>query len=415
MIKINISKIIHYLLIYVLLCYTGSMAFREYNDYFIVGTIIISIFFLVRNYRKIEKNYIIFIIGLIFIFLFEILITNMGVYISSITSIIARFLIIMVCIYYNKGKFPQRLIKAIVFLAVISLIGYTISMINPNFLKGILSHKIEVVKTYWSTYSINYYGKLLFVFQDGLGKNLGIYHEPGLYQMVLNAALYCLLFRPQLLNLKIYQINSYIIIIIITLITCQSTTGFIGMALILTIYFIYNNRNSDKKIIINLIIIIIFLVVSISIFQGKENIIYRNIIGKIINNNGEIDFGVSTGKSRIVSMKSDIEIMKQYPLGIGYRDYNMVWKNNLIDNTISDVSSCVGVTQTAAILGIHTLIYILIFYLLACKKNITQIVPKIAYWAVFLNTTFAQPQIWYPILIVILFIPKNIENGREEI
>lgn len=403
--KINFKAIIHYILIYVLLCFTGSMAFREYTNYFTIGTIIIGLFFILINSYKIAKDYVFFLFGILFLLVFQIFLTNYGIHISSIGSILSRFMIVMICFYYDRKYFAERLIKLIVLLSTISLIGYVIVLTYPEMLKSILSSKVELVNTYWGSYNITYYGKLLFTFQEGLGKNIGIYHEPGLYQIVLNSGLYCILFKNYLLNLNRKQEIMYTVIIIITILTCQSTTGLIGMMILLVIYLFSRRNDYSSKVVKRFVILVTIVTGVIFVFQGSNSTIYKNIIGKVINSHGKIDLSISTGHSRIVSALADIEIIKHYPFGIGYKNYNTVWKNNLMDITISDVSSCVGITQLPAILGIHIAIYILGFYSILCKKNNDK-VTRIAYWLLFINIVSAQPQIWYPSIVVLLLLPR---------
>ena len=73
---------------------------------------------------------------------------------------------------------------------------------------------------------------------------------PGVYQIVLNAALFVLLFWKKKLyfgNEKQYRTAT--VIVLLTLITCQSTTGYLSMMVILLCFFFMRVGERDIRML----------------------------------------------------------------------------------------------------------------------------------------------------------------------
>ena len=58
-------------------------------------------------------------------------------------------------------------------------------------------------------------------------------------------------------------------------------------------------------------------------------------------------------------MTADIKIALQYPLGIGYEKYKMMWSGYIRAN-INDVTSTSGLTTQLATIGIFPTVYFVI-------------------------------------------------------
>lgn len=410
--QISKNAVVHYFLIFIMLSFQGSLWFRQYNNIFVVGAILLGILVYSQRLSKVPQHYILFLILLLLSLFFEIFITNGGVSLSSVGSIMSRFMIVLAAFYWDEEKFPERFVKISILFATFSLVCFGIEIVSPEILKMFMSPHVETVTNYWKTYNVTYYSNLIFAFTENSIRNLGIYHEPGLYQIVLNTTLYLLLFKKDRLNISRSRYYRYLIITIASIITCMSTTGYIGMIVLFLIYFLFMKNNSESNIKwlgLGGIIGFIFY----CFFSGENNIIYKTIISKVTNASGEFDLSVSTGHSRIMSLLADIQVFKEHPFGIGYLNYNDTWKSNLLDETISDVSSCVGLTQILAILGIGVTVLILGYYVFLMLRNLTG-VERISFILMFLNTCLAQPQVWFPAMIVLLLINEKTRCIDEE-
>lgn len=409
--RIRKSAITQYFLIYVLICFQGSLAFRYYNVVFIIIAFFAATYVGIKKYKQIPKHYILFLIVLTVSLIMEMFLTDGGVYLSSIASILARFCIILAAFWYMEEKFVERFVKMTIFLATISLIGFSIVSIAPTILKSLMVEHKEIMSTYWSTYTVSLYGGVLFAFSSATARNIGIFHEPGLYQIVLNSALYLMLFKREKLNITNKKYNMFLFILIITLLSTMSTTGIIGMIALFCVYLVFYRDKSNRKIKW-LILAVIICAIIISYFAGDSGYLNKYVFSKIFSTEGHIDFSNSTGSSRILSLISDLSIFRQHLFGIGYANYNNEFKKNLLDKTISDTSSCVGLTQVLAILGIVIFVVIISYYIYLMKKNLTT-AQKIGFIILFINTSLAQPYIWFPAIVVLLFVRENLPKERK--
>lgn len=406
--QIRKSTIVQYFLIYILICFQGSLAFRYYNTLFIAIAFFAAAYVGIKKHEQIPGHFLLFLIVLTISLIMEILLTNGGVYLSSIVSILARFCIVLAAYWYIEDTFVERFVKMIVFLAVISFIGFCIVSIEPNILKKLMIEHKEIMNTYWSSYSVSLYGGILFAFSSGTGRNIGIFHEPGLYQIVLNSALYLMLFKRDKLNITNKQYNVFLVVLAITLLSTMSTTGIIGMIALFCVYFVFYKEKTNRKIK-GLLLITIICAIIVSYFSGGSGYLDKYVFSKIFSDGGQIDFSNSTGSSRILSLISDLSIFRQHIFGIGYVNYNNAFKNNLLDKTISDTSSCVGLTQVLAILGIVVFAVIIFYYIYLMSKNLTT-AQKIGFIVFFINTSLAQPYIWFPAIVVLLLMRENLSK-----
>lgn len=406
--QIRKSTIVQYFLIYILICFQGSLAFRYYNTLFIAIAFFAATYVGIKKHKQIPGHFFLFLIVLTISLIMEILLTNGGVYLSSIVSILARFCIVLAAYWYIEDTFVERFVKMIVFLAVISFIGFCIVSIEPNILKKLMIEHKEIMNTYWSSYSVSLYGGILFAFSSDTARNIGIFHEPGLYQIVLNSALYLMLFKRDKLNITNKQYNVFLVVLVITLLSTMSTTGIIGMIALFCVYFVFYKEKTNRKIK-GLLLVTIICAIIVSYFSGGSGYLDKYVFSKIFSDGGQIDFSSSTGSSRILSLISDLSIFKQHIFGIGYVNYNNAFKNNLLDKTISDTSSCVGLTQVLAILGIVVFAVIIFYYIYLMSKNLTT-AQKIGFIVFFINTSLAQPYIWFPAIVVLLLMRENLSK-----
>lgn len=402
--KVRKSSFFQFILLYILICFQGSIGFRAYNSFFVLFAIISSLAVYSMRKKKIPQYYLLFMLTLLLSLLLEIILTDGGVHLSSIASIMSRFAILLAAFYYDEKNFADRYVKIIVFLAVISLIGFTIASTNQSLLKPFLTARTEFVQTYWRSYYVTYYGTFLFAFTSATARNIGIFHEPGLYQIVLNVALYLLLFKRKYLWIEEKKRYIYLAIVSVAIISAMSTTGLISMFGLYIIYLLFCKKDVNRKIKWVIVLALLCLMVY-EAFSGAESYFYKYVISKM-SSNGEIDLSVSTGNSRILSLISDLSIFREHPFGIGYVRYKSAYKENLLDQTISDTSSCVGLTQVLAVLGIVVFIVIISFYLYLVKRNLNKS-EAVAFLMLFMNTGLSQPYIWFPAIIALLLMNDN--------
>lgn len=156
------------------------------------------------------------------------------------------FVVLIIVSRYEFNEFANSFVEVMLFLSVISLIGYV------AFLVIIPLRSMFLVKNAANNVLSNL---LLYVSYPGkLHRNFGMFWEPGAYQTFLNLAL---MFEIRRGDTKVKKIC----IFIITILTTYSTTGYLGLA----INFVILLSKREKTNSIKLFIIAIFV---LSLFAG---------------------------------------------------------------------------------------------------------------------------------------------------
>ena len=405
--KLTIKKrgLLQYITIYLLLAFTGSIGFRINNDLCIGIAMVLFLYVFLTRRSSIPQHIYLFIILLTVALFGEIVLTSGGVSVVSIISIISRFAIVSAAIYSDEGQFIDRFVRMSVLLATVSLFGFVGVQVVPFLFKAFFPSITETVVTPYGTQFARYYGGYIFAFTESATRNIGIYHEPGLYAIVLNATLYMLLYKGEQIFVSKRTYKMMFLIVVIAIISCMSTMGYIiCVGMLICRYFL---QRSYTKLSTRIVALSVLLMLAVyNSVAGTDSFIYKNLVSKITNSSGEIDLFVSTGKSRIISLLADLNVFLAHPFGIGYLKYNNTWSSFLIDNTISDTSSCVGITQTLAILGIIITGIIMGYYFILSRRN-QKLNESMAFWLMFFIIVLSQPQIWYPPMICLLFIDPN--------
>lgn len=404
--EIRKSVVIHYILIYILIIFQGSVFFKNFQDYFYIGTFLaFGLFFCGWRARQIDERYYLGIIVLAVLLILSYVATSGSLGIPSILNILCRYLLVLLVYYYDRNKFSKRLFTAITWLAAISLLFYAAQMVDRNIIKLILP-------SYENSNHI-YYGSFIYCMPMGDdNRNCGIFAEPGLYSIVLAVAIYMILFMDSLIEISEGKKRIALVILIGAMITCQSTTGYISMVILFGFYLVSRTKNTKYK---KWIIVLVMLFLVFDLNRGYEGVIYQNFLSKLFDSSGQFDVTVSTGAARYYSMIADISVANNYFFGAGFEIYNRVWKSYLPVN-IGDVASCVGITYSMATTGYIATIYSLLFYVWMLFRNQPNRIARLAFIALFVNISLGQPNIRFVILMSLMLVEcdKNrLENALE--
>ena len=329
-IKIDKKKWIHYLLIYFLIIVNQSCLYEYFlnSDLIRFSIFLFFSFLLLIKFKKLYYPYIIFIGVLLISVIFTRLIHG-GI---GITAWIGYAIPILVCLYtisYDKDNFLDRFIKITTLLAFIGIILFLLQILFPELLKKILFFKYTTKMEYkiWQdsyTYSTQYYkgyGLLIYSFRDGgdaLMRNKGIFTESGVCQMLYNSALFVLLFLSNEINIKKSDIKKYILILILAIITVQSTTGYIVMSVLLISFLLSkNNERIYYKLPIFMFIIIGILFLGFDyISRGDKSFLSIAIFDKFFNRSNEFEIH-GNGMIRTNTALLSLKIMFSNFFGIG--------------------------------------------------------------------------------------------------
>ncbi|WP_205450076.1 O-antigen ligase family protein [Clostridium botulinum] len=227
-----------------------------------------------------------------------------------------------------------------------------------------------------------------FGWQTSFHRNSGMFWEPGAYQIFLNLALIFML------DMGLYgkRDKIKIIILIITILTTKSTTGYIVLLIILSNYF-YINIKFKYKFSKSLIVIIIamMLIIIFPIFSKIE------VVDNKINKDN-ISFNI-----RYNDFLESINIIKEYPmkgLGILSDKFKMIEESKNIHNNSN------GVLYLTCMLGCT---FSIIFYFIMFKNSryLLKITNNIIFIIVVLLFHLTEVIVFMPIGLVFMFRFNN--------
>lgn len=406
-ININITALGQYILLYLMLLIPGSCLFAKWleNDikYYIVLCIYIILFLTKKKYRA--SYAVIFSFALFIIVVFVRLITNGGVGISVWLQFTVCLCSVQFAICCDKKHFLSRFIKIVCAFSVISLIFWLTFLIFPQF----LDHwpAIEYITNItgsdelWST---TYYGKGVFLYsalEAQSGRNCGIYTEPGVHQIVLNSALFVLLFwKNRILGLNRRKFYSYLVLLILTIFSCQSTTGYIAFLLIVLCYAIFGNKeklySSYFKLRRNLICLVLLVTIALFVeyaINDTSSIFYNQILNKLFPD-GSFSLNSGTGQYRLNTILASIQSVIEHPLGIGYDNFALL--NEAYEGELVAAS----IMSFAAVFGLFPWIVMMIFVVKPVISSESKVIT-VLFILLFINTTLAQTDLFYPGLMIV--------------
>ena len=402
--KVRKSMLMQYILIYIMILTPGSCLFAIYwkSDvkYITLLLLYIILFFSNKKYRC--KYSILFVLFLLLVTLFTRLL-NGGAGISSWIELAICILSTQFAICCDKNKFLSRWIKVVCFFASISIIFWLIFCIAPNLLNNwpAATYFTQAIgskgyETYWHGKGLIFYSYL----EIHPKRNCGIFTEPGVYQIVLNSTLFVLLFwRDKLCITSFRKYRRCVAMILVALVTCQSTTGYIGMLLILLFFYfikvdisVYSSK--IKRFVLVMIVIGLIFIFTDYLNNGEQSILYLQVINKLFSDNsGGIDLSNSSGIYRLGTILVSISVIIKHPLGIGYDAFQSV-KNEFGTGLVA-----ASFVSFAAIYGIIPWIITLgyVFKPALYKEKLSL---AILFIALFINTTLAQTHLLYPALLM---------------
>lgn len=409
------STILQYFLIYCMLLDAGAAAISVistdiyYLSLFVMG---VGICVLNRNTERFKKrfkySFQVFFLILVISYLLTFLISFGGLYYTIIISNIGRIAIVLAAITIDPEEFTARFIRTVSILAAVSLViflGYFIG--GTDFWSPITSH-LPVARSVRPPLGAQY-GMffLCFNYFDST-RNSYIFGEPGEYQLVISTALFLILFVKSRLSEK--ERKYYLLILLITMVTIQSTTGYMNLVILLVCAFFNKDKTGEvdtdliKKF---LFFVVIAAAIAVIFFDGGDYFINKVLTEKIVNESGSVDFSQGTASARWNGFIRLGEYMKSHPL-------NCVFGIGLAERETTGVTSCNGFANSVLDYGILT-IFLLVFNYFKSLMKYTNIYATIAGFFVIMNTWFGQPVPLYTLIIVIAFTPMLVFDRTSEI
>lgn len=423
-IKINRKGLVHYILIYFLILINQSSLYEYFlrGNKIRIGILVLFSFLILIKYKKTYNKYI----GILVILLLCTSVTRALSGGIGIMAWVEYAIPIITCVYiinFDIENFFERFVKLTVFLATIGLIFFIFQIVNSELLKSLLLFRYNTLIDYriWSdgfnyqSYYYEGYGLFLYTYRNGgdaLMRNKGLFTESGICQMLYNSAIIILLYFPNKVNLSRKQIKQYLAVLIVAIITVQSTTGYMILGSLLISYLFVKNKNNKelKKYIFTLFLIgIVSLIADLSI-RGTDSFLNIAIINKIFGSNNQFEIQGS-GMSRIGAAMLSISAMLKNPLGIGADNLFALQE---VDTTAGGGA---GIMKFGAMAGVIPFILCILFYTIPIlKAKLNSIVKLLLLFFIF-YTLFAQSNPFYPILIIfpIYLMERRVSVERNSV
>ena len=409
-IRINIPAFRQYFLIYLMLIVNQSNFYQYFiKDNTIVATalLLFVLFFLLKNHCKTS----VYGTGLCALMLFFVVfnrILNGGIGVIFWYEMAIKILVVVAAVLSDREHFLKRFLKTVYVMAIISFVFWIPQLLGFPIQRYLLP-TIETAQ-YRAIYDM--YGNRSIVHETCSGlflssyisnaptRNTGIYTEPGIYQMVLNSAIFMLLYMTRHGELSKKEQKKYFVIFSIVLLSTQSTTGYIGY-IVLLISALLINIGRDQVRWRRYVLGIIFagiLVLSIDYaLRGTDSLLSTAVLSKLFDSSNHLSLVAenSTGIYRIATIVIAIMAMVEHPLGLGVAG----WDRYSLSSRFAGPGGFPF--RLGAILGVIPFFVTLLWMFYPLKYLRMGAIAVLTYVFLYFNTSLAQTSAFYPALIVI--------------
>ena len=387
-------------LILLLLFFSGNVQLRQFNYAYLF--LAISSIILFNKYLTIKTLKFIFLLFLLMMTIFTIQYSFFGyINILGVLNMFAKILFAFIVVKSNGRYFINRLLLALFYLSVISLVFFFADVLVGGLYKYFPALFVEESKHFYIFY---------YSFEDpykSIIRNPGIFWEPGVFS---NYLIICLLFALPYYGRMTNRKKIQIITIIITVLTTKSTTGYILLVAIIGMNLLLAN----KKYYAKYFFISILVVSSFYTYKGYW------ILGEKIKSQYEnaLFYQGAYDATRFGALMFDLHYIKKHPLfGNGLHAKTRYADHPSLQLEAEYLGHGNGLSQFIVSYG---LVFVLIFMFVVYRRLYD--IYRINNYALFgmivlsLNLT-GEPLINYPFYWSILLISgermKNVLNNHD--
>lgn len=387
-------KVLQYLLIYLLFLEQDSCLYTLYGmqiRYFVLGLCFV-IYFLSSMKKDISLLLVILMLDL-FILATSVLNGGRSGF-SLICSVTEQIIIAYVAYAYCPERFVYRFVKVVLFYTCISLFFWGWGLFAPNTVLGLF-------KAYDVGWTYDYRGIWIYTARlREMGRNVSIFREPGLYQIVLNTAIYFCLFLKEQIP---YKVNKILIVLTIAVISTGSATGYIALGIMLFVFILKKSQKDDKKWKCNILWLLLLAIIALAVeyyYNGQNSILQIYLFDKVMRTSDLS--AISTGSVRMGTILLCLRSIFEHPFGMGY--YNAVSYLGAIGSVGGYAIVGAKLLITMVGIGFIPVLITVGFLFYRSYKNTKDITLFILFITLYLNTALAQSREFYPALIVIAFV-----------
>ena len=340
---------VKFFMVYLLLFVSGSHRYMQSPDKFLILVFIVTVLmWILFTERKINEKFVLYVVVFMGFQLIINLYTGGGLSLMSVFSTTIRLTLAYLILMIVGRDFAATYVNLVVVLAVVSLFGFLTDSL------GLFGNLIRMLPRVGD---LGYGGVLyLFQFQHHIDRNNSIFFEPGAYQAFINAGLFLLFFVKMEFSLKKQRI--YILILLITLFTTFSTTGFLIFAVIFCLFLVKSTvMSASGKVVLVGVIISAML-----IFTAQ----FQHVVFEKINDYIDVEDVTDSSNLRSFDALVDMEIFKRHVFGVGFDEYvKMVSSIGLVGE---GQTSSNGITRTLAIYGLPFSLFLFASYYFALRR-----------------------------------------------
>ena len=399
------------MLIYLLLTLNGAMIFVLHRNWILYFVVLLygALCVLFNSSGKYNKKEPLLYVAFLLCAVFFVRVVSGGIGIDSWLLYAGQILIVYLCCFFDRDEFLNRFVILTVIMAAVSILCYMIQIFDRPLLLSLL--KAENFTTLSDGRTFSYKGILLYTLPTHIEsmRNTSFYSEPGRVQAMLHGALFCCLFMQPYLKLSSKKLVTCVVILVITVLTTQSTTGYIGLLILFVgflirkpdrLWKVYDSK-IKKRIMFFVFLIGTFLAVDY-IRNGAASIIGTIVVGKISDT--DVYDMASSGGARIRMLAAALQQIVSKPWGAG-------------TFSVSGNTAAGGLIRYIAIMGIVPGAVFLYWLLKPFAKRQLPFIELIVYFALYINIGIGQSYAYYPALLVIPIalsycIPNDNHNNN---
>ncbi len=356
---------VDFVLVYLLLFVSGSLIYEQSSDKLLVLVFIIAVAaWLLYSDRSLNNRFVLYVCSFSGFLLLIHFYTGASLPLSSVIGTTMKMLMAYLVVRTVDSRFVDTYIRVITFLAAVSLFGY-ISDVYGLF-NGLITRLPQVV-------DFGYEGIFyLFRFWVQIDRNCSIFFEPGAYQAFLNAGLFLLFFVKT--GFTAFRRLFYIIILLVTLLTTYSTTGFLIFGVMFVLFLLKSTMFSTKA----KTVLVAVLIIMVGVFAAQ----FQHVIFEKIETFLAVEAVTDSRDRRSFDLLVDLEIFKKHIFGLGYVDYGRAF--SAIGKISEGHGSSNGITKSLAVYGLPFTVFLFGSYYFAFRRLVGPGIMALAAFVMFL-------------------------------
>lgn len=329
-----------------------------------------------------------------------------GVGVSVFFRFAMTIFLIGIAISVDKRMFFTRLLRVVCLLATVGSVMYLVRVVWPGVYGALPLYEYSSQGEWYDVLIADHVsyrtkGVFLFCMREAEVRNIGIFTEPGVFQGVLTAMLFVLLFMGDKLVVGRKEKISALIALVLGVVTCGSTTGLLSLIVLVLLYLPASSHNGFANVegLKRYVVLLGAFCIGILAFdysvRGSDSILSYSFLNKLF-----VD--TTNGEVRGDSLATALQILEVSPFGVGFDNVNSIKASTSVG---------AGLFVTTAALGIQFAVCYLIWLLVPVFRSKLGFCGICAYLFIYLNFVFSQSLILTPVLVSISVYYALMQEG----